>query len=468
MRTPPVIVIVGAGFSGVVSATLLLRGELPAGTKVILLERPGHGIGGVAYDASSERLLLNVRAERMSAFTEVPDDFVDFLRSEDPDATGATVASRRAYGRYLAARLDAAALAARGRCEFTAMAGDALDVTARDGRWDVLVDAGVTRVTIAADAVLLATGGSVPQAPRWLADWMTDETRYVEASAPAAPLPAATDTVVALGSGLTFIDVVVELRAAGFTGRIIAISRHGRLPQPDRGLVRPPEPGDLPAEIARDEILSLRSLTRVLVRHARELAARGRDYRHLLAALRPHSARIWQRLNEADRARFLRHVRALWDVHRHRMPDASAELIEDELRAGAVEVIAGRVLDVGRSAKGLTLSLRRRAEARVEALHAGQIVNCTGAPAGAPLGDPWGALLGRGSAVRDSLGLGVLTDPDGRLLDLQGAPTSGLYYAGPLWRAQSWEATAVAELRTRLPKIAAAIAASVVRRRELA
>ena len=29
---------------------------------------------------------------------------------------------------------------------------------------------------------------------------------------------------------------------------------------------------------------------------------------------------IWQRLSEHDRVRFMRHLRAFWDAHRHRLP----------------------------------------------------------------------------------------------------------------------------------------------------
>ena len=469
MRTPPVIAIVGAGYCGVVAASLLLRSGLPAGVRIVLLERPGHGIGGVAYDVSSDQLLLNVRAERMSAFEHDRADFVNFLAEAEPTASATSFVSRRRYGRYLAARLDAAAFADDQRCRLEPVAAEVIDVR-RDasGRWELLADAGVRQLSIVADAVLLATGGSIPAPPRWLEQWMIDESRYTNAWSPPTPLPAGTDAVVAIGTGLTLVDLVVELRTSGFKGRIVAISRHGRLPRVDGRPAAGTEPADLPDEIRTGKALTTRRLMRALVRHARALAQRGRDYRTMLAAIRPHSTQLWAALDQNERARFLRHVRAIWDVHRHRMPDVSAALIDAELKAGTLEIIAGRVLDVGRSATGLTLTIRRRGQDDFEAVHAGRIVNCTGAPAGAPLGNPWAALLGRGAASRDGLGIGVLTDTDGRLLDAGGRPTDGLHYAGPLWRAQSWETTAVPELRARLPAVVAAIVAGVVRQGELA
>jgi uncharacterized NAD(P)/FAD-binding protein YdhS len=476
MQSRPVIVIVGAGYCGVVSAILLLRSSLPAGTRLVLLERPGHGIGGVAYDPPSERLLLNVPADRMSAFQDAPSDFVEYLAAAEPGATAATFARRRVYGRYLAARLDAAAFGRDSGVRFEPTAAEVLDVMRmRDGRWHVVADAGTHQIDIAADAVLLATGATLPQAPRWLAPWMLDEARFVEAWSPDHTLPAGADTVVAIGTGLTFVDQVVELRAGGFQGRIVAVSRHGRLPRPNHGTVAPPDSHDLPPEIARNVVgppaahgLTTRELTRAIARHALDAGRRGGDYRAVISALRPHASGLWARLADTERMRFLRHARALWDIHRHRMPDELANVIAAEQRAGSLDVLAGRVVSVDRSATGLTVAIRRRGADAVEQLGADRIINCTGAPAHAPLGKPWHSLLERRLARRDALGIGVLTDPAGRLLDASGAALQGLHYAGPLWRAQDWEMTAVPELRARLPAVAAAIADNVVRYRNLA
>ena len=464
MSTPPVIAIVGAGFCGVVGAIELLRSGLPAGTRLLLIERPGHGIGGQAYDVASERVLLNVRAERMSAFANVPEDFARYLAAAHPAESALSFAPRHYYGRYLATRLDMAAFREGSRSVLEPTAAEVVDLKQRtDGRWEIIADAGVRRLSLLADAVLLATGASAPLPPRWLEPWMAEEARYLDAWSRAAATPGAFETVVAIGSGLSFVDLVLELRAGGFRGRIIAISRHGRLPTPEGQAPALPEPDDLPTEIAALRPPTIRGLMRALSGHAALLAERGRDYRSMLAALRPHSRRLWTELGQGERARFLRHVRALWDVHRHRMPEVSARLIAAELEAGTIQVLAGRIRSVGRSAQGITLAVQGRGRPGTQPLEAGRIVNCTGSPAGAPLGNPWPALLERGSAQCDALGLGVLTDPNGRLIDSRGRSLPGLFYAGPLWRGQDWEITAVPELRMRLPAVAAAIAAGVVR-----
>jgi uncharacterized NAD(P)/FAD-binding protein YdhS len=143
------------------------------------------------------------------------------------------------------------------------------------------------------------------------------------------------------------------------------------------------------------------------------------------------------------------------------MPAALAAKIGAEIQSGGLEIVAGRVLGAARGAGGLVLNVRERGATASREIPAQRVVNCTGATPHAPLLPPWPALLERGWASRDALGLGVLTDDDGRLLDAAGRAQPDLYYAGPMWRAQQWEMTAVPELRQRLPRVARAIAAGL-------
>ena len=62
--------------------------------------------------------------------------------------------------------------------------------------------------------------------------------------------------------------------------------------------------------------------------------------------LRPHGQLLWERMNAEERRRFLRHARAWWDIHRHRIaPEVAAKLAR--LRGeGRLEIVAGK-LDFG-------------------------------------------------------------------------------------------------------------------------
>jgi uncharacterized NAD(P)/FAD-binding protein YdhS len=466
MESTPLVAIVGAGFSGAATAIHLLRDASLAAARIVLLERPGHGTGGVAYDVTSEHLLLNVPAHRMSAFDDVPDDFLAFLRGRDTSCEPSRYARRRDYGEYLAARLDTAARAAYersgGRVTFEPVAGHVRDLQ-RDplGRLRAIVDAESTVLEFTPDAVLLATGNVATQPPRWLDPWMVREHRYRDAWAPGAIVAGGRDEVVLLlGTGLTMVDVVVELRARGFEGRIVAVSRHGLLPRVDDGPPPPPVPDDLPPALAADATRSgARGLLHALHAHADAIAARGRDWRSMIAAVRARVPALWAALPDAERARFLRHARVYWETHRHRMPATLGAKVGAEIRGGRLEIVAGRVLDATHGSDGrLRVRLRGRGATHERELQCDRIVNCTGAGPGAPLLPPWPSLLERGAVSRDVLGLGVLTDDDGRLLARDGRAQPDLFYAGPMWRAQHWESTAVPELRLRLPAVARAIA----------
>jgi uncharacterized NAD(P)/FAD-binding protein YdhS len=468
MERAPLIAIVGAGFCGAIAAVHLLRDARLAAARIVLIERPGRGVGGVAYDVGSEHLLLNVPAHRMSAFEDEPDDFLAFLHSRDAAIEPGRYARRREFGEYVGARLDGAASAALlrdgGRVTLEPLAGEARELN-RDslGRLRLVVDADRNTLELGPDVVLLATGNVAPQAPRWLEPWMLEDSRYADAwSAGALAAAPADGTIVLLGTGLTTVDLAIELRARGYLGRLLALSRHGLLPRVDDGPAPAPLPGDLPRSLEHDDgPLRITALVRALHAQADALAEHGRDWRSLVAAVRARVPSAWARLDARERSRFLRHARTYWEIHRHRMPATLAAQIGGEIRGGTLEILAGRVLGARRADadRGVVLQVRERGGQAIREIVASRVVNCTGAMGGAPLLAPWPALLASGEATRDPLGLGVLTDDEGRLLDGTGAPQPDLYYAGPMWRAQQWEMTAVPELRRRLPVVAASIAA---------
>jgi uncharacterized NAD(P)/FAD-binding protein YdhS len=57
------------------------------------------------------------------------------------------------------------------------------------------------------------------------------------------------------------------------------------------------------------------------------------------------------------------------------------------------------------------------------------------------------SLQAQGKLLVDPLGLGLGVDAQHRLLDAAGRAQGGLYYVGPMLKAQHWEAVAIPELR---------------------
>src|ERR1700681_2245997 len=86
------VAVIGAGFSGTLLALHLLR-HCPSGTRIHLIEKNSRFGRGLAYSTGNPNHLLNVPAGRMSAFSDRPHDFVDWLRTWRPGDAAADPAS---------------------------------------------------------------------------------------------------------------------------------------------------------------------------------------------------------------------------------------------------------------------------------------------------------------------------------------------------------------------------------------
>src|SRR6185503_18670421 len=111
-----------------------------------------------------------------------------------------------------------------------------------------------------------------------------------------------------VGTGLTMVDLVLSLDAAGHRGRILALSRRGQIPRSHADY----EPAAVDAGEVPDG--SVGAIWRWLRRRSAEVG-----WRAAVDSLRPHSHRLWQGLDTGEQWRFLRHARPWWDVHRHRI-----------------------------------------------------------------------------------------------------------------------------------------------------
>lgn len=431
------VAIVGGGFSGaMLAARLAERGIASA-----LIERTGTFGLGVAYSTPFDGHLLNVRANRMSAVDSAPNDFVDWLATHHPDrADPEGFAPRRLYGRYVQERLASVEAAHPGvidRVTGEAAAVEGASVRLANGQ------------IIEADAVVLTTGNPAPRT--------ADPSRHGAPgrvigdpwAAGALERIGPDDDIVIVGAGLTMIDMVLWLQARGWRGRAIALSRRGLKPrahlaQPDVAL---PPTDDLKQAPASRRLAEARRLSRDF------------GWRGVMDGLRPITADLWAAADTATRARFVRHLRPWWDVHRHRIADGVAAAItalEDEDR---LVIVAGRVRSIDETATGVSIAWRRRGGEDQPPLTGRWLLDCTG-PGHDPAKNPLtGPLIASGRARIDPLRLGLDLDAQGRVLAADGAPDDRLFVLGPPARAAFWEAIAVPDIRKRLEDVAAALGA---------
>ncbi|ACO77834.1 hypothetical protein AvCA_16190 [Azotobacter vinelandii CA] len=452
--------IIGAGFSGVVTAIQFLR-HASLGTKVVLIDRSAAMGPGLAYGTDSPDHLLNVPAGNMSALADDPDSFLRFCQERMEGATARSFATRRSYGEYLAALLDAAERDCPAGLSLQRVRGEVCCLRPQ-GNGAVVELAGGE--VISADRVVLACGHFPPSEPPGLLSaaeaglylrdpWKGDLCGFVDKGKP----------VLLLGAGLTALDVAVDLLRRRPQGRVYLLSRRGLRPLAHR-LRRSGSPSSLDVGLRLLGMQpTIRGYLREMRRQYRQLASVAGDdpgWRDLIAALRPHTPQLWGRLPEEERRRFLRHVQPFWEVHRHLAAPESHQRFQDGLANGSIEALKGRIGSVEVCSGALRVSVRLRGSRQVESIEVGGIVNCTGPNADLRRLDNAliAQLLAEGHVQPDAHGLGLSVDERLAVRDARGSAASWLSYVGPMLRANFWEATAVPELRQHAKSLAIRLA----------
>lgn len=452
------IVIVGGGFSGTLVAANLLRRPPAEPTRLVLIERAEAVSRGVAYAARAYPYLLNVPAGRMSANSAAPKEFLHFAQRRIPNATGEDFLTRSLYGEYLEEVLLAAQLAAPRNIRLDVLRGEVCAVRRVERHLPLQVEL-VDGRRITADDVVLALGnpqpGTIPAAaaiadhPAYVADPWARDLQF-----------SRKQTILAIGTGLTTADIVNAAAADPTRTPVIhALSRHGLVP-PRQTPFRPEAfKGDGNALLLAAS-RSLRGLTSAVRLLATEAEKCGGDWREAITFVRNMAPTIWQRMTPRDRVRFMRHLRAQWDVHRHRLPPEVLQKLDVMRGQGRLHIHAGHVQKFQPVGNQLEVFWRPRRGGATQSLLVDQVVNCTGPDYAIARSRErlWRSLLERGLCVPDSLGLGLRTGPKGAVIDADGWPGPHLFYIGPMLRADHWEATAVGELRSHAEQLAALLA----------
>ena len=429
------IAIIGFGFSGLmVTANLVRRATAPLTLYIVAPDLDGLG---VAYGTTNPEHLLNVVSVRMSAFHELPDDFVTWLGGADAalakrilklttDYGPSDYVPRALYGAYLTHTWrETQALAAEKKLEIKLVQSIAVAVQRQP--FAVLTERGDA---IEVDSIVLASGNEnkpigvpantpIMQNP-WVEEAMTDVATL------ASPM-------VLVGTGLTAVDMVLSLRRHGYAGDIIAGSLRGLWPEPHRaqGSIYHFNPEELFAQ------KTVRQLLRFVRAAIAQHEAEGGDWRAVVDGLRTHSRGLWLKASTAEQQRFLRHVATYWSTHRHRMAPEIAARIQSEIAAGTLRSIS-------------------RAQLPEAMANASRVFNCTG-----PQLNPqksryavWKQLLAEGMVEAHATGVGIAADARYRAW---GNIHPALYVMGTMMTGQWLESTAVPELREQAATIAQAL-----------
>jgi uncharacterized NAD(P)/FAD-binding protein YdhS len=423
------IAILGGGASGtLLAAELLRRADRPL--EIVLVEpRPALG-RGPAYTTPFPVHLLNVPAGRLSARADDPGHFVAWLRERDPALGETSFVERKLYGSYIESVLAQARSAARAKVRLDHLQDEVVDLMAADDRVELFLSC---TPPFRADRVVLALGNLAPDTLARLAPDGNDPVRYVrDPWAPGAlDFPQPDGDVLVLGTGLTAVDVVLGLRHRGHEGRMLAVSRHGLLPEvhalPTVGA------GPVAPTWEFEPPLSLRRILGEVRAQVRRARSAGGDFRVVVDSLRTRTQALWRGLTPADRARFIRHLQPFWDVHRHRMAPQVAASLRGLIATGAVTVVAGKVESIEERGGHVYGRIRPRGAPQSDTVEVRHVVDCTGPAAVARRGHPLlRRLLESGLVRADALGLGLDVTPEGRIVSLANPRGDRLFSMGPL------------------------------------
>lgn len=464
-RHKHVVTIVGGGTCSAILATHLLTGR-DSGIEVHLIDPVTEPGWSPAPGDTDSGHILNMPAGRMSLYADTPNDFVRWVRRHGPGlgwpqaatANPATYLPRRLYYQYVRSSLaDAAARieAIDGHARFFRHVGQVHRLSPRPDAVTLNIDDG-TRVV--SDAVVLAPSIRPPAvgfpvtgtSGRFVANpWSRDALAAIGAN----------DRILVVGTGLLTVDVVAALDQAGHKGPLTAISPLGRLPFV-RGVAEPHPPILTPEDFADGVAKAIRK-----VRTAIDDGVA--DWRTAIDSLRPASDKLWQSLPPVAQDRLMRHFHRFWELHRHRLPADSADMLLRWTSRGQLTVLAGWVVGLTLDATGARLEVRPRGS--LDAVHhtADWVLNC--APPAAILDAPRDPLtdflLGTGIARPNRTGQGFDTDHTGHLVDAAGNPAANIFVLGQPRKGHAFEASLIPTIRPQFETLSSLLAShSQIRR----
>lgn len=438
----PLVVVVGAGFSGtlVVLRTLDITDH---DVDILVLEKdPRNLYGGLAFGETGAgwEHLLNIQAGRVSMFREEPDDFLCWANGgatakagwpaewQDYRFTPSSPVPRLVYAQYLRDRLAIVA-ARRPRSSIRTVRGEAVAVTPVPDGVVISYSTDGMPYEVHANAAILATGHWEPLIPAALRELQhSDERLIVDPYSThgrrrllATPRDA---KVLIVGTGLTSFDVIMTLQSSGHRGAITCLSRHGFQHRP----YPPDHLHDIPAltERARFLDVSANSPDTFLSTFMRDFARIRHGLSDLPVMVRDE--RAWKALEPAI-AEFcasappelvrelLRRFKSAMVTSRIGTVQQIINPIAELLQSGHLIKEIGEIADVAADGASMIVTITG-AEPEARNVQADRIVLACGriTDLGAVSDPLWTGL--RLSALAEAepvTGLGVAADEDGRL-----------------------------------------------------
>lgn len=444
----PTLLIIGGGYAGAALTIRLLEAE---GRPLrLVIAEPRAELGrGQAYGGTEAVHLVNGPASNFSIHPQDPEHLARWVEanaerlglSVPPEGADRLFIPRPIFGRYVGEALSRSLAEAPAGFVVEHRRAEVVSLRREDaGLRAVFADGSALR----ADKAILATG-VFPLAPDpALADLAgTDRLATPWDSEALDRLARGGGELLIVGASLSMVDAVASLEARGYRGRYRVVSRRGHLIEGHR---ETPEPVPILDEEALPR--TARELLSAVIRARREILARGGDWQSIPFSLRPYLLRLWLGASNVERLRFVRRLRALWDVTAHRAAPASYAALQAARAEGRFQAQAARLVSAGLEAEGVRVALRPRGAPLAETAIFDAIIDARGHQEHdwrrirAPLAQD----LLRGGLVRPhETGFGLDARSTGEILDAQGETRGDLFAIGHPLRGVAWESSSLTD-----------------------
>lgn len=452
------IAIIGAGFSGtMILANLVRKTHVPC--SVIIIDKKESFNKGIAYNPSSTLYLLNVPTKRMSAFPEDPDHFLNWVCTSENfsihsrETLANSFLPREVYRQYLNSIWSETLVVANAKkikvhCIYSFVE----NLTCHNKCFNLLTE---DNQKIIASQVALATGNQTPsnkvlknkinyKNKRYFQNpWKTESTKSFESDL----------NILIIGNGLTMVDTTLGLVENNFQNKIYALSPNGFnvIPHLHNNIAYTFEV-DLD-----DPNFSLSYLLRKVKNEVKKLNKLGITAEPVIDALRSKTQEIWKKLTVDEKKSFMRHLRHIWGVSRHRIAPQVYHKIQNLRINKKLVVIAGYIHNISDDHTHLTVKLFDKKNKRIKTIKVSRIINCTGPQTN--LTETDSLLLNNlylsGALSQDELKLGTRIDLNTfEIIASNNEKLSNFYTLGVNLKGELWESVAVPELKNQANAVA--------------
>ena len=385
----------------------------------------------------------------MSAFPDDTEHFYRWLKENDYKYQPSDFVPRRLYGKYLREVISKSILYNNSNAKINIIDDEAVDVLDDEIGAQVILKSGEI---LFSDQAILAFGNFPPPQPPLSDLSFADSKKYFQNSWDSAIYDkiSSNDDVLIIGTGLSMIDVVLNFYQNKHKGKIFALSTRGLLPATHKfSQPIPPFNGEVTSQFKVSGIM------KTVREKIGEVELSGGDWRTVIDAFRPIAQKVWLNLEETEKRRFVRHLRRIWDVSRHRMPNECADVLTEMQSANQFHLKKGRLREI-------KLSDERKFEVIYannglrNKISVNAIVNCMGSESNlnrveVPLIKN---LLTKGLITTDPLNIGINALPDGRTINKIGGVSNTIFILGTALKGVLWESTAIPEIRMQANKLA--------------